>query len=155
MAKTRQQRKAEKRARERLGVDRARDADSEAQARTQVPKSGEVAEAEVTLAELKQEAVPEPAAVEAKPARAKARPKDKERKAPTPTARKQAPPAERQRGRVLSFLASCWAELKRVQWPDRPTVLQATAVVLIFVAVAAAYLGALDAVFGRLVKAVL
>ena len=45
-----------------------------------------------------------------------------------------------------SFLISCWAELKRVQWPDRETLIQASAVTLIFIAVAAAYLGALDAV---------
>jgi preprotein translocase subunit SecE len=122
-----------------------------------MPKSGEVAEAEAQIAQLEQEAVPEAAPAEARPARAKAKPKpkEKERKAAPPAARKAAPPAERQRGRVISFLTSCWAELKRVQWPDRPTVLQATAVVLVFVAIAAAYLGALDAVFGKLVKAVL
>ena len=50
--------------------------------------------------------------------------------------------AERQRGGVIGFLASCWAELKKVQWPDRETLVQATAVTIIFVAVAAAYLGA-------------
>ena len=45
----------------------------------------------------------------------------------------------------MGFFASCWAELKKVQWPDRETLVQATAVTIIFVAVAAAYLGALDA----------
>ena len=63
--------------------------------------------------------------------------------------------AERQRGGVFGFLASCWAELKKVQWPDRDTLVQATAVTIIFVAVAAAYLGALDAVFNFLIKRIL
>jgi preprotein translocase SecE subunit len=62
---------------------------------------------------------------------------------------------ERRRGVVLSFLLSCWAELKRVQWPDRETLIQASAVTLIFIAVAAAYLGALDAFFNWFVKLVL
>jgi len=55
----------------------------------------------------------------------------------------------------LGFLASCWAELKKVQWPDRDTLVQATAVTVIFVAVAATYLGVLDAVFNYLVKQIL
>ena len=56
---------------------------------------------------------------------------------------------------MLGFFASCWAELKKVQWPDRDTLVQATAVTIIFVTVAAAYLGALDAVFNFLVKQIL
>ena len=64
-------------------------------------------------------------------------------------------PVERQRGRVTGFLASCWAELKRVQWPDRETLIQASAITLIFIAVAAAYLGVLDAIFSELVQIVL
>ena len=66
--------------------------------------------------------------------------------------------AERQtgaRGGVIGFLLSCWAELKKVQWPDRETLVQATAVTIIFVAVAAAYLGALDALFNWLIKEVI
>jgi preprotein translocase SecE subunit len=60
--------------------------------------------------------------------------------------------AEKRRGPVLGFLASCWAELKRVQWPDRDTLVQASAVTLIFVAIMAAYLGALDAAFNWLIQ---
>ncbi|MFM9043758.1 MAG: preprotein translocase subunit SecE, partial [bacterium] len=37
----------------------------------------------------------------------------------------------KQRGRVVAFLASCWAELKRVQWPDRDTLIQASAVTIL------------------------
>lgn len=62
---------------------------------------------------------------------------------------------ERRRGRVWAFLVSCWAELKKVQWPDRDTLIQASAVTILFVAVAAAYLGALDFAFNWLVKLIL
>src|SRR5262249_4681218 len=39
---------------------------------------------------------------------------------------------EKRRGPVIGFIASCWAELKRVQWPDRDTLVQASAVTFIF-----------------------
>ena len=42
-----------------------------------------------------------------------------------------------------------------MQWPDRETLIQATAVTVIFVAVAAAYLGTLDAAFNFLIKRIL
>ena len=58
---------------------------------------------------------------------------------------------EKQRGAVTGFIASCWAELKRVQWPNRDTLVQASAVTVLFVAVMATYLGILDAVFSQLV----
>ena len=51
--------------------------------------------------------------------------------------------------------ASCWAELKRVQWPDRDTLVQASAVTLIFVMVMAAYLGALDAAFNWIIQRII
>jgi len=53
--------------------------------------------------------------------------------------------------RFVNFLRACWAELQRVQWPDRRQVAQATAVVLGFVAIAGAYLGLADAVAQRIV----
>jgi preprotein translocase SecE subunit len=68
---------------------------------------------------------------------------------------KPAEQAEKRRGAITGFIASCWAELKRVQWPDRDTLVQASAVTLIFVAIAAAYLGALDTAFNWLVKQIL
>jgi preprotein translocase SecE subunit len=67
----------------------------------------------------------------------------------------QAEKAERRRGPVIGFLLSCWAELKRVQWPDRDTLVQASAVTLIFVVIMAAYLGALDAAFNWFIKQLL
>jgi preprotein translocase SecE subunit len=57
--------------------------------------------------------------------------------------------------RFINFLRACVAELRRVQWPDRKQVGQATAVVIGFVVVAGSYLGLLDAVFSRLVNAIL
>jgi preprotein translocase SecE subunit len=58
-------------------------------------------------------------------------------------------------GRVFSFLRACWAELQRVQWPDRKALTQLTGIVLFFVILAGAYLGGLDAVFQKLIQAIL
>jgi preprotein translocase subunit SecE len=57
--------------------------------------------------------------------------------------------------RAVAFLQASWAELQRVQWPDRRQVTQATAVVLGFVVVAGAYLGAADFVATEIVEFVL
>jgi preprotein translocase subunit SecE len=72
------------------------------------------------------------------------------------------PPAPSERGgrrslpsRALAFGKASWAELQRVQWPDRREVWQATAVVLGFVAVAGVYLGAADWVAEHIIKAIL
>ena len=57
-----------------------------------------------------------------------------------------APGAPTRRGpaRFIGFLRASWAELQRVQWPDRRQVGQATAVVIGFVIVAGLYLGVAD-----------
>jgi preprotein translocase SecE subunit len=57
--------------------------------------------------------------------------------------------------RLVGFLQGCWRELQRVQWPDRPQVMQATGVVIGFVIVAAAFLGLADLVAGKLVTFIL
>ena len=57
--------------------------------------------------------------------------------------------------RVLGFIRASWAELQRVQWPDRRHVFQATAVVLGFVAIAGAYLGLADIVAKEIVEFIL
>jgi preprotein translocase SecE subunit len=57
--------------------------------------------------------------------------------------------------RALAFLRASWAELQRVQWPDRRQVTQATAVVLGFVAIAGVYLGVADYVAKEIVELVL
>ena len=57
--------------------------------------------------------------------------------------------------RALGFIRASWAELQRVQWPDRRQVTQATAVVLGFVAIAGAYLGLADVVAKEIVEFIL
>jgi preprotein translocase subunit SecE len=57
--------------------------------------------------------------------------------------------------RAISFLRASWAELQRVQWPDRRQVTQATAVVLGFVAIAGLYLGLADYVAKEIVELIL
>jgi preprotein translocase subunit SecE len=57
--------------------------------------------------------------------------------------------------RAIGFLRASWAELQRVQWPDRRQVSQATAVVLGFVAIAGLYLGAADYVAKEIVEFIL
>lgn len=178
MAKTRAQRKAERRAREaqqQRQSTRDRRDDAQAQHDTQVPESGEVAEVEAVEAgiaagveesELELPDAPAPARVDRREERR--RRKEEEKRQKTEQKQKERDQAarqrakaerqaaeERQRGPVTGFIASCWAELKRVQWPDRETLIQASAVTVIFVAICAAYLGALDAAFNWLVKLIL
>jgi preprotein translocase SecE subunit len=174
MAKTRAQRKAERRAREeqeRKRIGSERDGESHAQRDTQVPVSGDIAEIEAVEAGMAAGA-PE-AALETpdapkgsraeKRAEAKAlkesekrkRAEQKRRESEQLAKKQKQAQAQRQRGGVIGFFISCWAELKKVQWPDRDTLVQATAVTIIFVAVAATYLGALDAAFNFLIKQIL
>jgi preprotein translocase subunit SecE len=61
----------------------------------------------------------------------------------------------RERGRFVQFLIHVWAELQRVQWPDRQALTTLTGVVLGFVLIAGGYLGLLDAIFSRLIQAIL
>jgi preprotein translocase SecE subunit len=61
----------------------------------------------------------------------------------------------REGNRLVNFLQASWAELQRVQWPDRRAVWQATAVVVVFVVIAGGYLGLWDVVFSRVVDAIL
>ena len=58
-------------------------------------------------------------------------------------------------GRASDFLKASYAELRRVQWPDRRQVGQGTAVTLGFVVVAGAYLGLLDAIWNPIIQAIL
>lgn len=181
MAKSRAQRKAERRAREAEGRKRSgaggdRRGESRAQHDTEVGVSGEVREIEAI-----EEGIAEGAPEEAlelpdspKPSRSERRAEAKAQKAAEKREKDQQKQREReqlakrqkaaakkqtvsshQRGGVIGFLISCWAELKKVQWPDRETLIQATAVTILFVAVAAAYLGALDAVFNEVVQLIL
>ncbi|HEX8065247.1 MAG TPA: preprotein translocase subunit SecE [Thermoleophilaceae bacterium] len=58
-------------------------------------------------------------------------------------------------GRVVGFLRACWAELQRVQWPDRRALTQLTAIVLVFILIMGSYLGALDAIFSRVIQEII
>lgn len=169
MAKTRAQRKAEKRARE--AQLQAGNGASKAQHDTQTGHSGEQAEVEAVEAgiaagapesELETSDAPKSSRAEKraeakrqKDAERSKRDSQKQREREQLAKRQKQAAAERQRGGVTGFIASCWAELKKVQWPDRDTLVQATAVTIIFVAIAAVYLGALDLVFQELVDIVL
>ncbi len=212
MAKTRAQKKAEKRRRQQAQSERQpgspeREAESRAQHDTQMPVSGDVAEVEAVLEtgahtedygeqvehsideiDEKPEARAQAAAAEArtpeapapsradvgratdgpadvelapKPSRADrkaAKQKEKEqrrRERERAIARQQTEKAEKRRNPIIAFFISCWAELKKVQWPDRDTLVQASAVTLIFVVVMAAYLGGLDAIFNWMIKQIL
>jgi preprotein translocase SecE subunit len=69
--------------------------------------------------------------------------------------RREAVKAGRKGPRFWQFLQACWAELQRVQWPDRRQVFQATGVVVGFVIIAGAYLGAADWVAQKVVDLIL
>lgn len=172
MAKTRAQRKAERRAREaeeRKRSDGGR-AESRAQHDTQVPISGDVAEVEAfekglaagaSEKDLETPDAPKPRSAKRTEAKAqkeadkRKRDEQKRREREQLAKKQKQASAERGRGGVIGFLISCWQELKKVQWPDRETLIQATAVTILFVAVAAVYLGALDAAFDWLIKQIL
>jgi preprotein translocase subunit SecE len=145
---------------------------------------GDVDEAEERLEqEPSEEAigpVDAPPAVEAPPARTATKTRERRERKPRPAdddgdgrggrggrrgagrgaaAAGQARPARkreaRQRGRVINFLIQVWAELRRVQWPDRTQVTQATAVVIVFCILAGLYLAFFDYIFAKLVKVIL
>ena len=68
-----------------------------------------------------------------------------------------APAGEQRRGlgKVWHFFQNVWAELQRVQWPDRQQVTTLTGVVLGFVLIAGGYLGLLDAIFSRVIDQII
>ena len=68
-----------------------------------------------------------------------------------------APAGEQRRGlgKVWHFFQNVWAELQRVQWPDRKQVTTLTGVVLGFVLIAGGYLGLLDAIFSRVIDEII
>jgi len=161
MAKSRAQRKAEAERKRRLaeqGITEERDSESHAQHDTQVPESADVVEAELAI-EHGAEETPEEALQGPAPAKVDRREQRRREKEAAKRAKEQAERraaketvAERERGPIMSFFSSVIKELRKVQWPDRDTLVQASAVTLLFVAVAAAYLGVLDAIFSRLIE---
>ena len=174
MAKSRAQRKAEQRRRQARGETAPqRPSDTQAQHDTQVPESADVVEAElaergVDLDELRSEPEPDapaPSRSETAPAsdktltRREQKRLERERRDAARASVERRKPRESaappERGRVMGFFASCVAELRRVQWPTRETLIQASAVTIVFIAVAAAYLGVLDAAFNWLVQRII
>ena len=176
MAKSRAQRKAEQRKRQARGETEAHPSDAQAQHDTQVPETADVAEAElaergVDLDELRgpdsqpEPEAPAPSRGETAPAsdktltRREQKRLERERRDAAKASVERRKPREAapapERGRVMAFLVSCVAELRRVQWPTRDTLIQASAVTVVFIAVAAAYLGVLDAIFNWLVQRII
>jgi preprotein translocase subunit SecE len=77
------------------------------------------------------------------------------RREPAGAHRAEAAPRRSGPARFMAFLRASWAELQRVQWPDRRQVAQATAVVLGFVVVAGLDLGVADRVAQELVDLII
>ena len=75
-----------------------------------------------------------------KPAPAPSRPDDQQR---------------RPRGGFIRFLAECWGELKKVEWPTQNQVIQGTVVVLIACLVVGTYLYINDQVWKQVVSKLL
>jgi preprotein translocase SecE subunit len=166
MARTRQKRKAKQRQQQQQQATR-RDATAKQQpsnpAEEAVIRTAEALEAGDELEEIARgqepavEAPPppppeqKPAAVEPKEPRREPRKEPRRERKPAPEKRKE----PRQRGRVANFMVQVWAELRRVQWPDRNQVTQATGVVVVFCFLAGAFLAFWDFVFGELVTSIL
>src|SRR5688572_20240937 len=155
MARTRQKRKAKRReeqlkATRRSAAAKERPTNPAEQAVIDQAEALEVAdELEEVASDAPVEAPPtqpqEPPAPA--PARQREAKKPERRREPKPE-RKREP---RRRGRVANFLVQVWAELRRVQWPDRNQVTQATGVVVVFCFLAGAYLALWDFVFSEFV----
>jgi preprotein translocase SecE subunit len=166
MARTRQKRKAKQRQQQQQQATR-RDATAKQQpsnpAEEAAIQTAEALEAGDELEEIARgqepavEAPPppppeqKPAAVEPKEPRREPRKEPRRERKPAPEKRKE----PRQRGRVANFMVQVWAELRRVQWPDRNQVTQATGVVVVFCFLAGAFLAFWDFVFGELVTSIL
>ena len=158
MARTRQKRKA-KRREQQLKATRQSAAAKERPMNPAERAVIDQAEALEAGDELEEQLEPDSPAAEAPPTPApeeqrverperRAEPKKPERRREPKPERRREP---RQRGRVVNFLVSVWAELRRVQWPDRNQVTQATGVVVVFCFLAGAYLALWDFVFSEFV----
>jgi preprotein translocase SecE subunit len=75
--------------------------------------------------------------------------------APGSGGRRASAERHKHRPRLVQFLIAVSAELQRVQWPDRQALTTLTGVVLGFVMLAGGYLGLLDAIFSRIIQAIL
>jgi preprotein translocase subunit SecE len=95
-----------------------------------------------------------------KPVEAKAAAAPRARAARQPQVRPGMQPASTQTGRREPrergrFVKESWGELKKVEWPSRPQVIQGTIVVIIACVIVGTYLYAADQVFKPFVRNVL
>jgi preprotein translocase SecE subunit len=155
MARTRQKRKA-KRREEQLKATRRSAAAKERPTNPAEQAVIDQAEALEAADELEEQVASDAPAVEAPPTEEQERPVPARQPAPKKPERRREPKPERKReprrrGRVANFLVQVWAELRRVQWPDRNQVTQATGVVVVFCFLAGAYLALWDFVFSEFV----
>jgi preprotein translocase SecE subunit len=157
MARTRQKRKA-KRREEQLKATRRSAAAKERPTNPAEQAVIDQAEALEVADELEEQVAPDAPAVEAPPTEPQERPAPapaRQREPKKPAGRREPKPERkrepRRRGRVANFLVQVWAELRRVQWPDRNQVTQATGVVVVFCFLAGAYLALWDFVFSEFV----
>jgi preprotein translocase subunit SecE len=84
-------------------------------------------------------------------------PASEPRGVPQPAAAGGAPmaPIEQESRRRGGFIRESWAELQKVDWPNRAQVIQGTVVVIIAVIIVGTYLWGLDQVFRPFVRNVL
>ena len=169
MARTRQKRKA-KRREEQLKATR-RDATAKQQPANPAEQAAiQTAEALEAGDELEEIARGEEDVVEAPPREEEPPPQEKperrdgavakrERQRKEPRRERRPAPERRKeprkRGRVMNFFVQVWAELRRVQWPDRNQVTQATSVVIVFCFLAGAFLALFDYIFSELITRIL
>jgi preprotein translocase subunit SecE len=71
-----------------------------------------------------------------------------------PTSAPRGAVSEKPHGRVRTFLREVRIEMTKVTWPPRKELLQATAVVIIAVAIAAIYIGVFDFIWNTIVRSV-
>ncbi len=55
-------------------------------------------------------------------------------------------------GRLPRFMREVRVEMSKVTWPSRPELVQSTVVVIVAIAIAAAYIGLLDLIWSSLVN---
>ena len=54
----------------------------------------------------------------------------------------------------ISFLRDTWAELMLVRWPDRPTTIKLTVIVIVISVLTGVYVGGLDYLFTNILQRV-
>jgi len=64
-------------------------------------------------------------------------------------------PARRHRFGLFTFIAECWGELKKVEWPSQRQVMTGTVVVIIACSIVGAYLWGVDLILKPFVERIL